>query len=400
MPSYPLEGLRVLDFSRVVAGPFATRMLSDMGADVVKLEAPEGDLTRHLGHEIDGMSGMYIQQNVGKRNVSIDLKAPGARELVLKLAAEADLVVENFRPGVMERFGLAWEDLRAVKPSLVMLSISGFGQVGPERERAAYAPVLHAETGIISRQAEVAGTAPNDIQYSIADTYSGLHGLVAAFAALRHAERTGEGQHIDIAMLNVMHATDDYAHWRLDDAWPRISENKVWDAPEGKQILITGDMKWLWHQFSTKAGLTAKVPDGADLATKIKCREEAMAQYLLSFATFGELTAKLDSINQPWGAVRKFGSDSFEQPTAKARGVLVDVRQPSGRERKTVQSPYKFSGLESGVAPNTDVADFGAHNHEVLEEWLNYAQGDISSLEVSGVLHTAESIDKKKQTTN
>ena len=123
---FPLEGLKVLDLSRVLAGPFATRMLSDLGADVLKIEPPEGDVTRHFGKSDTGVAGFYLQQNIGKRNVCIDLKAEGARELVLDLCREADMLVENFRPGVMKRFGLDWESVHAVNPKLVMLSISGF----------------------------------------------------------------------------------------------------------------------------------------------------------------------------------------------------------------------------------------------------------------------------------
>ena len=163
---YPLAGLKVLDLSRVLAGPFATRMLSDLGADVIKIEPPEGDVTRNFGKTDNGVSGFYLQQNIGKRNVCIDLKAEGSRDLVLDLCRKADVLVENFRPGVMKRFGLDWESIHAVNPKLVMLSISGFGQTGPESGRAAYAPVVHAEAGLIARQAEMSGGPAYDLQYS------------------------------------------------------------------------------------------------------------------------------------------------------------------------------------------------------------------------------------------
>ncbi|MFP6654618.1 MAG: CoA transferase, partial [Myxococcota bacterium] len=150
----PLQGLRVLDFSRVLAGPFAGRMLCDLGAEVVKLEPPEGDVTRAWGLDRGGLSGYYTQQNAGKESICIDLESSGATELVRRLANEADIVIENFRPNVMAKHGLSWEALSASHPSLIMLSISGFGQKGPESHRAAYASVLHAEAGIVARQAE------------------------------------------------------------------------------------------------------------------------------------------------------------------------------------------------------------------------------------------------------
>ena len=134
--TYPLAGVKVLDFTRVLAGPFVSRMLSDLGADVVKVEPPEGDMTRGIGRKINDLSGYFTQQNAGKRAICVDLARPGAAELMLQLAAEADIVLENFRPGIMAGFGLGWEHLSAVNPQLVMLSISGFGQTGPERDRA------------------------------------------------------------------------------------------------------------------------------------------------------------------------------------------------------------------------------------------------------------------------
>jgi crotonobetainyl-CoA:carnitine CoA-transferase CaiB-like acyl-CoA transferase len=148
---HPLAGLKVLDLSRVLAGPFAGRMLADLGADVVKVEPPDGDVTRLWGRRIAGIAGFFHQQNVGKRDVCVDLGKPGAAELVIRLATQADVVIENFRPGVMERLGIGWEVLSAANPRLVMVSISGFGQGGPESHKPAYAPIIHAESGVVAR---------------------------------------------------------------------------------------------------------------------------------------------------------------------------------------------------------------------------------------------------------
>lgn len=383
---YPLEGLKVLDFSRVVAGPFATRMLSDLGADVLKIEPPEGDLTRHLGRQGDGVSGFYLQHNIGKRNVCIDLKANGARDLILRLAAKADIVVENFRPGVMDKFGLGWEAMREANPKLIMLSISGFGQDGPERGRAAYAPVLHAESGLLARQAEVLGAPTGDIQFSMADSYSSLHGLVGIFAALRVAEKTGQGQHIDIAMINVLHATDDYAHYALDGSWPKNEEGVVWNAPEDTQILISSDMRWLWKMFSERGGLTDPTPEGADLDTKIKLRRQAMTAHILSFDSFDALTTELDRLNLAWGKVRQFGEDAFNQPSVKARGILVDVTDELGNPRRTVQSPYRFSESQSGIDEGARPAERGENNAEALADWLGLGADAVERLTNDGVL--------------
>ncbi len=380
MANFPLAGLKVLDFSRVVAGPYATRMLSDLGAEVLKVEPPEGDVTRKLAKRESGVSGNYLQLNIGKQNICLDLKAEGAPELVRKLAAEADIVVENFRPGIMDKFGIGWSDLSKVNPRLVMLSISGYGQNGPEREKAAYAPVLHAEMGLIARQAEMSGGQPTDIQFAMADSYSSLHGIVAILSALRTLDQTGEGQHIDLAMLNVLHSADDYAHFALDDIWPKAPENLVWKAPEKREMLITADMKWLWIMFSTKDGLQDPTPEGADIPTKVRLRREAMEQHIQSYDSFDALTATMDRLNLAWGEVHPFGPDVYEQPSIEALGTIVDVTDDDGNARRTVQSPYRFSKSKSGIDSSAKTAKRGEHNVTALQNWLSMTDEEIAHL--------------------
>ncbi len=386
MADFPLAGLKVLDFTRVVAGPYATRMLSDLGADVLKVEPPEGDVTRKLGNPGEGVSGYYLQQNIGKRNICVDLKAPGARELILKLAAEADIVTENFRPGIMDRFGIGWNDLARANPRLIMLSISGYGQTGPDRKKAAYAPVLHAESGLIARQAEIAEAKPVDIQLAVADSYSSLHGIIAILSALRVRDQTGEGQHIDLAMISVLHSVDDYAYWALDDDWPKPEENSIWDAPEGRRILVTGDMKWMWVMFSTRDGLADPTPDGADIATKVRMRREAMEQHMLDHESFDALTATLDRLNLAWGEVQPFGPGIYDQPSVKALGVVVDVTDDAGNPRRTIQSPYRFSQSKSGIDGDARIAKRGEHNVAALRDWLDMDENELSALAESKAL--------------
>jgi len=383
MAEFPLAGLKVLDFSRVVAGPYATRMLSDLGAEVLKVEPPEGDVTRKLGNPGEGVSGYYLQQNIGKRNICVDLKAAGARELILKLAAGADIVTENFRPGVMDRFGIGWEDLVKVNPRLIMLSISGYGQTGPDRKKAAYAPVLHAQSGLIARQAEIAGAKPVDIQLAVADSYSSLHGVIAILSALRVRDQSGEGQHIDLAMISVLHSVDDYAYWALDDDWPKPEENSVWEAPEERRILITGDMKWMWLMFSTRDGLADPTPEGSDIATKVRMRREAMEQHMLGHESFAALTETLDRLNLAWGEVHPFGPAVYEQPSVKALGVVTD---DAGNARRTIQSPYRFSKSKSGIDSNAKTAKRGEHNVAALRDWLHMDDAEISALTESKAL--------------
>ena len=379
----PLEGIRVLDFSRVLAGPFAGRMLCDLGAEVVKLEPPEGDVTRAWGHRRGGLSGYYTQQNAGKESICIDLEASGATALVRRLASKADIVIENFRPNVMARHGLAWKDLSADHPALIMLSISGFGQDGPESHRAAYASVLHAEAGIVARQSEHDGRAASDPILSIADMNAGLHGLVGILAALHLRQRTGIGQHVDIAMLDTMLVTDDYANFTTDKVPLIRGGGEVWDAPGGP-IMIVGDFRTIWKLLARHHDVADPTPVTADLETKIRLRREAVAAFYKSFASRKDLIAALDVVNLAWGDVRS-NSDAFESPTAKARGSLAEVDDRCDGTRPIVQSPYRFSNAQSGVRGGA--AFRGEHNRAVLTRWLDASSDEIDRLALDGILN-------------
>ncbi len=189
----PLEGLRVLDFSRVLAGPHCGRALADLGADVVKVEPPAGDLTRFATPRRASMSFYFAQQNAGKRNLSLDLTRPEATALLLRLVERADVLLENFRPGVMERLGLGYEAAAAANPRLVYASISGYGQDGPWAQRRAYAVVIHAEMGMTRRSIDHRGGPPANEPFSHADVYAGLECLAGILAALFQRERDGPG---------------------------------------------------------------------------------------------------------------------------------------------------------------------------------------------------------------
>ena len=378
----PLEGIRVLDFSRVLAGPFAGRMLCDLGAEVVKLEPPEGDVTRGWGHIRGGLSGYYTQQNAGKESICVDLEASGATALVRRLAAKADIVIENFRPNIMARHGLSWKDLSAENPALIMLSISGFGQGGPESHRAAYASVLHAEAGFVARQSEHDGRAASDPILSIADMNAGLHGLVGILAALHMRDRTGLGQHLDIAMHDTMLATDDYANFATDDVPLIRGGGEVWDAPGGP-IMIVGDFRVIWKLLVKHHGVVAATPTSADLEAKIRARRNAVASFYQSFATREELIEALDVVNLAWGDVRS-SQEAFVSPTAKARGSLAEIDDRCDGTRRVVQSPYHFSDAESGVRGRA--AYRGEHNRAVLMRWLDAKPGEIDELSRDGIL--------------
>ena len=372
----------MLDFSRVLAGPFAGRMLSDLGADVVKVEPPDGDVTRQWGRVVAGLPGYYFQQNAGKRNISIDLRAPGARELVLQLARQADVLIENYRPDVMPRLGVGWDALSAANPRLIMLSISGFGQGGPESHRAAYAPIVHAETGLMERAQRRSGGLPRrDLPLSVADTNAALHGLVGLLSAVIMRERTGIGQHIDIAMVDATIATDDQLQYDLDGSEGTAPlPSDTWETGAGP-ILVSGDFRYIWRLVTARLG----VPEvtAPDLDAKIAARRAALAAFMLSLKTWDEVEAAFARINVAWGQVRP-AANVREQATLAHRGSIVEVDDRAGGTRPVAQSPYRWSSAKSGVkgpAPHR-----GEHNREVLGEWLGLSDVEVENLAAAGVV--------------
>ena len=358
LPS-PLEGLKVLDMSRVLAGPFAGRMLADMGADVVKVEPPEGDVTRFWGKVVGGVAGFYNQQNAGKRNICIDLRAEGARDLVIELARKADLLIENYRPDVMPRLGLSWEVLSAANPRLVMLSISGFGRNGPESRRPAYAPIVHAELGLLERAQRRNGGPPPDLPVSIADTNASLHGLVGALSALLMRERTGRGQHIDLAMIDATAVTDDQLHYDLEDSNDTAGlPPEVWTTGAG-DVLISTDFRLLFRKLGEAHGLADPAVGDVPLDEKIRLRREAVGAFMAGLDSWDAVEAAMAKMNMAWGQVRS-AFDLQEQATVRHRGTIAQIDDRAGGTRPIPQSPYRFSDAASfvrGGAPHR-----GEHN--------------------------------------
>lgn len=382
----PLAGVRVLDFSRVVAGPFATRMLSDLGADVVKVEPPEGDLTRFWGRKVAGLSGFYAQQNAGKRNICVDMKAEGARQLLLDMATKADIIVENYRPGVMKRLGLSYDDFRAVNPAVIMLSISGFGQHGVASSRAAFAPILHAESGLLGRQGRFDETKPSDPMLSIADTNASLHGLVGVLSALHLRSTTGEGQHIDMAMINSMTVTDDYAHNVLDDYPIERLGGLVWSTQHG-DVLASGNEKAQWFQLSGAGLVEDGLAKGASVPEKTETRHRVLEGFFAGFDQRDDLIAALDKANVAWAVVRQ-PEEVFDTDIAVDRQLSVAVDDRDGGTRRVVQSPYHFSNARSEVRGGPPFR--GEHNASVLAEWLGVDAAVSSQLFNDGVLLAEE----------
>ena len=387
MTESPLHGTRVLDLSQAISGPFVGRALCDLGADVVKVEWPNGDVTNRFGPTTAGHTGLFTHMNAGKRGVGIDRNEPGGAELVRQLAAKADIVIENFRPGVLDRAGLGYEQLSSGNPALIMVSISGFGRTSPESQRQAYAPVIHAEAGLLARQSEMDNRPFTDLTVSFADEIAALHATVAVLAALTMRTRTGSGQHIDLSMLGAMIATDDHVSDAIDgNAEIADSRGYVWDALGGP-ILISVDQKTLWHRLAPVAGLIDPSPPGASFDVKIENRKQTIAAWIASFTERTELLRSLESADLAWADVRN-ASNLFESRTLRDGRSVAQVDNHAGATRGVVRMPYLFSNAlvdVRGSAPKR-----GAHNREVLVDWLDATDAYIQELGASGAL-TGES---------
>ncbi|MFL2529320.1 MAG: CaiB/BaiF CoA transferase family protein [Candidatus Azotimanducaceae bacterium] len=380
---YPLTGIKVLDLSRVLAGPYAGRMLAELGAEVVKVEPPEGDMTRNWGKSIGGITGYYNHCNLGKRGICVDMLADGAVDLIKDLVKEADILIENFRPGVMQRLGISYEILAAVNAKLIMLSISGFGQRGPESRRPAFASVIHAEAGLVSRKSVRTGDPHSDYPVSIGDTNASLHGLTAVLSALYLRLRTGEGQHIDISMVDATVATDDQLQYDLDDSHDTGPlPNDVWMTGLGPIILAT-DFRFFWRCLVDELGISDPTTKEMEFEHRIFLRREVTAKFMLSLNTLDQINEVLDRFNIPWGHVRE-ASNLTGQPTLRERQTFVEVDDRAGGKRTVTQSPYRFSNAVSGIrgpAPHK-----GEHNDKILDEWLAADSKKINELKETGVL--------------
>ncbi len=233
----PLEGIRVLDLTRVLSGPHCTRMLADLGADVIKVEPPDGDLTRFSTPRINGLASYFVQQNAGKRNISLDLSKPGAAEIVLDLAERCDVLIENFRPGVMARNGLGYDVVAARNPRIVYASITGYGATGPWVDRRAYAPVVGAETGMTKSQGDARGGAYANDPHSHADVYTSLETCTAILAALVQRQRSDRGQWIDVSMAQTMLYVNEHVH---NDLWDgQVDDGVIRSFRPGDYIVST-----------------------------------------------------------------------------------------------------------------------------------------------------------------
>ena len=386
----PLAGVRVADFSRVLAGPFCTRMLADLGAEVIKIEPPEGDVSRRLGPRRGGMSGYYMQQNCGKRNVSLDLKQARGRELALEIIRRCDVVVENFRPGVMAALGLGPDVALKVRPELVYCSISGFGTTGPARDQRAFAGIAHASTGMLWRQATITGQRTADSVLALGDTVTGLQATIAILAAIALRSRSGKGQFIDMAMHDALLSVQEAANFYLFPEEPSETDflcSWVYRAAD-RDVVMPTDPRAAWDALCRVMGRPDLVHDPRyDTAQKrAACLDELEAHiqsWVLDQPDADHVVAALHAGGLPGARVSTLG-EALDCEQTVARDMTPELPDRSGRRVRVLNSPYRFSDATAGVR---GVPAFrGEDNASVLGELLGLTAEEIRRLEDDGVI--------------
>ncbi len=404
----PLSHIRVLDLSRVLAGPWAGQNLADLGAEVIKVERRgHGDDTRRWGPPYlkdaagrdTGEAAYYLSCNRGKLSIALDLAAPEGQRLVRDLAAKCDILLENYKFGGLASFGLGYDDLEASHPHLIYCSITGFGHTGPYRDRAGYDLIVQAMGGLMSITGEpddVPGGGPKRVGVAIADLFSGMYATIAVLAALARRERTGRGQHIDLALLDCQVAmlanqamnylTSGRPPQRMGNAHPNVVPYEAFATADGQLIVAVGNDA----QFARLCALVGRPeladdPDFATNAARIRNRGRLipMIAEMLKARTSEEWRAALEAEGVPCGPINAL-DEVFADPQVEARGMRFELDHPCAGRVPMVASPMRFSDtpLEHRRPPPL----LGEHTDIVLGELLGLDAGEIARLRDGGVI--------------
>lgn len=397
----PYDGLRVFDLSQVIAGPFLTKLLADLGADVIRVESAAGDLMRNLPLAFDGdNSTAFAQYNNGKRSLGLDLRSDGGRAVALGLVEWADVVVENFRPGALARLGLPWEDLRRRNPRVILASLSTFGATGPYSEMSGFGLLAEAYSGLMSLTGEEGGP-PMHFGTPLADMNSAVHALAAIGAALYQRERTGAGTQIDISAFDTLFAMIDQApalgaFSRGELSQGRYGNRHAATVPSG--VAATADGRYVAYgapgdrMFARVAeamgepGLTQDqrfATSHARVDNQVALYERIEA-WAAGFETAEALVAAFDAAGVTAARVRTV-AENLEDPHLIARGTLSPVTYAGRGEVLMQTAPYHFTGCE--VRPGAPAPHIGQHTHEVLRDVLGLGEDECEELYRAGAVH-------------
>lgn len=394
----PLAGVRVLDLGHYIAIPILTRMMSDLGAEVIKVEAaPRGDLTRFTPYLRDGYSGSFLQHNRGKQSICVDLKSPEGATIVRELARHCDVITENYSPGVLAKYGLAYEDFRKVNSRVIMCSISGFGQDGPLRHRVGNDTVALAMSGLMHLTGDPDGP-PVYVGLFIADENAGVHGLAAVCAALFYREKTGVGQYIDLSLLECMFHLHDTALQYYVMSEGELNPNRfgshhyllapcgIFKARDGYVVLTVLDHQWdlfcetIGHREWTT---DPRFADRNDRATNRLELAKLIEEWLQTYPCRDEPLAILEEARILSAPVLDIAQIATH-PVITERGTMQQIDHPGIGPIALPKSPFRMS--ETPATIRSRAPFLGEHNEKVLKNYLGYAPEKIAELTKAGVL--------------
>jgi crotonobetainyl-CoA:carnitine CoA-transferase CaiB-like acyl-CoA transferase len=394
--SGPLDGTKVLSFGRMLSGPFATMLLGDLGAEVVKVEAPKlGDLARYASPFIEKLSSYFLSINRGKKSISLDLKHERAKKVVFELVKGADILLENFRPGVMERLGFGYETLREVNPGIIYASLSGFGQNGPYAQRAAFDMIAQGMGGVMSITGEP-GRPPVRLGYSMGDIGASLFTCIAILAALHERQKSGRGQWIDVAMLDSQVALCENACARyfatgeipgpLGSRHPLFTPFEAFPTKDG-YVVVVAQLPEDWRRFCEAAGKEEWATDERfrSLEARLEHYDEFVLEMnaLMRSRTTEEWIELLDRHRVMCGPVNNI-EQVVKDPHINEREMIVEVEHPRLGRLKVVGTPMRFSRTPCRIEKASP--ELGEHTDEILSAWAGFSKEEIQELKEAGVL--------------
>jgi formyl-CoA transferase len=394
----PLSDIKVLDLSRVLAGPYCSMMLGDLGVEVIKVELPKaGDDTRQWGpSEAGGEAAYYLCLNRNKRSLTVNMKTAAGRETIRKLALQSDILIENYKVGTLKKMGLGYEDLHRENPHLIYCSITGFGQNGPYKDKPIYDFMIQGMSGIMSFTGEPDGP-PMKVGVAIVDITAGMLATSAILAALRHLDRTGEGQFIDISPLDaalawLANVASNYLvsgelPRRYGNGHPNIVPYEPFKAGDGVYFALAVGNDRQWQDFCRLAGLEplSRDPRFATNPQRVLHREElipVIAEKMLE-KTSGEWLQQLDALKIPCGPINTLDK-VFADPQVKERQMVAEVPHPTAGTVKLVASPLKFFQTPCRIHRHPPL--LGEHTEEVLSTVLGYTREEIEALRREGAI--------------
>ncbi len=397
-----LSHIRVLDLTRVLAGPWCAQNLADFGADVIKIERPgAGDDTRSWGppylRDMDGNdtaeAAYYLAANRNKRSVTVDIASPEGQEIIRALAAQSDIVLENYKVGQLKKYGLDYDSLKAIKPDLIYCSIPGFGQTGPYAARAGYDFIVQGMGGFMSITGEhddAPGGGPQKAGIAISDLMTGMYATIGVLTALAHRDRTGEGQYIDMALLDVQVAmlanmntnylASGTAPVRWGNAHPNIVPYQAFRTSDSWIILAVGN-DGQFRKFAEAAGAPHLADDPRFTTNPERVRNRAtlvpLVTDLIASRSKADWIATLEQAGVPCGPINTL-DEVFVDPQVQARGLRVDLPHPTADVVKLVGSPVRLSATPPEAVRHPPL--LGEHTDAVLRDILHYSDAQIAAL--------------------